>query len=65
MKDKLILIIKGIIIGALKEAKVFKGNNSSIAKLLNSEDYKTLAKYMGKAKSHVIGEWTMDYVAPQ
>lgn len=57
--------LKGIIIGALKEAKVFKGNNSSIAKLLNSEDYKTLAKYMGKAKSHVIGEWTMDYVAPQ
>ena len=52
--------LKGIIIGALKEAKVFKGNNSSIAKLLNSEDYKTLAKYMGKAKSHVIGEWTMD-----
>lgn len=57
--------LKGIIIGALKEAKVFKGNNSSIAKLLNSEDYKTLAKYIGKAKSHVIGEWTMDYVAPQ
>lgn len=50
-----------LLVGALKEKKVFKGSYTDIAKLLNKENYRTFAKYMGQAKKHFIGKWTDDY----
>lgn len=51
-----------LLIGALKEAGVFMGNYSSLAKMLNKDNVKTLAKYMGNAKRHAITDWTKEYI---
>lgn len=60
------------ILGALKDKGVFKGTYAALAEMIydgdsneTKEDRKrnlrTLGKYIGEGKNHVIGKWTEDY----
>lgn len=67
------------IIGALKEKGVFKGSYASLARLVYGKsvddetdtdkkeqmhmELRTLEKYIGNGKKHIIGKWTEDYVS--
>jgi hypothetical protein len=60
------------IIGALKEKGVFKGRYAALAEMIYDGDrdetekdrkrnVRTLGKYIGEGKNHVIGKWTEEY----
>ena len=60
------------IIGALNEKGVFKGRYAALAEMIYDGDrdetekdrkrnVRTLGKYIGEGKNHVIGKWTEDY----
>jgi len=59
------LMLKGAIIGALKEAGVIEGSNLSIAKAfvggLDKEN-KTFASYIGKSEKYEFNDWIRGYV---
>lgn len=59
------LMLKCMIIGALKDADVVKGSYNAIAKLLDmeGENTATLAKYIGMGKKQPFAEWIARYVS--
>ena len=60
------------ILGALKDKGVYKGSYEAMARMIYDGDSdetekdkkrneRTLAKYIGDGKHHIIGEWTATY----
>lgn len=59
------LMLKGAIIGALKEAGVLKGSDLSFAKAImadSEKEIKTFAIYIAKGKKSAFCEWIIKYV---
>lgn len=55
--------LKGNIVGTLKDAGVIAGSYDSIARAMGYEDdYRTLSRYMSRAKKQPFYDWITDYV---
>lgn len=64
-KDKP-LLIKGYIVGLLKDAGVLKGSYDKISEKVSLiENPRTFSKYMGAGKKQPYADWVKDYVSPQ
>ena len=56
-------LLKGYVVGLLKDAGVLKGSYNNIAKKMGTKEYRTFSKYMGDGKKQPYADWVKDYVS--
>ena len=57
-------LLKGYVVGLLKDAGVLEGSYNSIAEEIGiTKDYRTFSKYMGDGKTQPYADWVKDYVS--